>query len=571
MFERLDTSAKKYVVLDVETNGLSSRMDDLLSISIYKPDDGLTYNRFLPLELDGNVYTTNINGIRKKDLKGKKPLSQEEVDGLFLRFELSTRTILHYGSIDERFIKAYFIRHKLSGLEKMSFFNYKRLICSSPFSNEIITKDNLCNMYGIDGVQEVHSGLNDCCLEWKLFERIGGQYLLATDNDFSKTNFFALSPDYVVPVSYLRYPNLSRIINRPDIQYQTEEVFRLKIQDKGIKRFPSNFTGMTIEHLINTMLDVERVDSYIFQLENKNKLKYVGSIDNGIRTVFMNFNDDGTVSATKKEDAGIEKELNAVTVRIKKKIGPLIAFIRSSVFKGSKILSQEISIDSKQNVMAICDLSNADSVLEIKTGRINMDYYKEQLYYEAAGRESYIMGMEWFNDGSDIEFYILKVSFTASEKKTAQKRWEERLTLMGIELTNYKGTDIPLGLRCRKCGYEWSATAKAIQRKSFGCPACDPKTMNREITPKKKQRDSSMTSTPEERFKTRVAAYSEKVNSISNGTVLVCSESYTGSKDKVKAHCNICGNEWEIRADHLLKRCYCPVCRKNKAGSCTIQ
>ena len=29
----------KYVVLDVETNGLSSLKHDLLSISIYKPDD----------------------------------------------------------------------------------------------------------------------------------------------------------------------------------------------------------------------------------------------------------------------------------------------------------------------------------------------------------------------------------------------------------------------------------------------------------------------------------------------------------------------------------------------------
>ncbi|WP_235810847.1 3'-5' exonuclease family protein [Tractidigestivibacter scatoligenes] len=31
---------KKYLVLDVETNGLNPAKDDLLSISIYKPDDG---------------------------------------------------------------------------------------------------------------------------------------------------------------------------------------------------------------------------------------------------------------------------------------------------------------------------------------------------------------------------------------------------------------------------------------------------------------------------------------------------------------------------------------------------
>ena len=42
--------SSKYVVLDVETNGLSSENDDLLSISIYKPDDQKIFNKFLPLE-----------------------------------------------------------------------------------------------------------------------------------------------------------------------------------------------------------------------------------------------------------------------------------------------------------------------------------------------------------------------------------------------------------------------------------------------------------------------------------------------------------------------------------------
>ena len=60
---------EKYVVLDVETNGLSSLHDDLLSISIYQPDTQKLYNRFLPLELDNDVWTTHINGITKKDLK----------------------------------------------------------------------------------------------------------------------------------------------------------------------------------------------------------------------------------------------------------------------------------------------------------------------------------------------------------------------------------------------------------------------------------------------------------------------------------------------------------------------
>lgn len=61
--------ASQYVVLDVETNELSSLRDDLLSISIYQPDTQKLYNRFLPLELDRNVYTTHINGISRKPLR----------------------------------------------------------------------------------------------------------------------------------------------------------------------------------------------------------------------------------------------------------------------------------------------------------------------------------------------------------------------------------------------------------------------------------------------------------------------------------------------------------------------
>ena len=75
-------NSKDYVVLDVETNGLSSLKHDLLSISIYKPDDNKTYDRFLPLELNSFVETYWINGIDEDMLSDKTPLTQEEFDKL---------------------------------------------------------------------------------------------------------------------------------------------------------------------------------------------------------------------------------------------------------------------------------------------------------------------------------------------------------------------------------------------------------------------------------------------------------------------------------------------------------
>lgn len=66
--KKMSINPAEYVVLDVETNGLSSKRDDLLSISLYKPDDEKEYNKFLPLELNKKIVTSHINGITNTDL-----------------------------------------------------------------------------------------------------------------------------------------------------------------------------------------------------------------------------------------------------------------------------------------------------------------------------------------------------------------------------------------------------------------------------------------------------------------------------------------------------------------------
>ena len=79
----INLEKNKYVVLDVETNGLASLEWDLLSISIYDPDTNESYDRFLPLELNDCVLTTYINGITEEDLKDKTPISQNEFDEIW--------------------------------------------------------------------------------------------------------------------------------------------------------------------------------------------------------------------------------------------------------------------------------------------------------------------------------------------------------------------------------------------------------------------------------------------------------------------------------------------------------
>ena len=146
----ISTSPANYVVLDVETNGLKSKEDDLLSVSIYKPDDGKTYDRFFPLDLNRDVYTTEINGITKRDLKGRSHLVQADVDELFSTFELDPRTILRYGGLDERFIRDYFARHNLAGYERMHFF-------TPPYETVESLRARLGGMYGKTEVGNVKS------------------------------------------------------------------------------------------------------------------------------------------------------------------------------------------------------------------------------------------------------------------------------------------------------------------------------------------------------------------------------------------------------------------------------
>lgn len=569
ILEPLSVDPARYVVLDVETNGLGCRKDDLLSISLFKPDDGLTYDRFLPLELNDAIprEITAINGIRKKDVSGKKPLSQEEVNELFDAFELDRRIILHYGALDEKFIRAYFERHGLGGFSEMKFFNFKKLICSSKFSDGSMTKDNFCDMFGIEGVSEVHSGHNDCILEWKLFEAIGGRRLLVTTSGL-KHHVFALSEDYIVPVSYLStYPNLSRLYDRPYICCSATEIKRFTIPGEGLKKFPTNFSGMTIEHLINVMLDAEKVDSSAFLISNKSKLEHLGCIDPFANIIPMSFNSDGTVTAARERDKSLEREINEVTKRLEAQIEPLVEYIKNDLLGGKRVLSQELVVNEELGIMALCDLTTADAILEIKTFDARTEDIAEQIYYESKGRSAFLMTMQW--NGSEtlelesVDFVVHSIDVKPGEKPNKRRdkaiaTLRAQLEPAGIELIEYTSSTSPIKLKCKVCSNEWSTTYQRIKSGKGLCPHCNPiafkKREPRKSAPRTKR-------TPEESLRIRRERFAEKVDLRSSGTIEVALNSYTGGKENVVAICKICRHKWVIRADHLLARCNCPRCR----------
>lgn len=570
--DKMDTSPTRYVVLDVETNGLKSKEDDLLSISILKPDDSRTYNRFLPLELNSAVYTTDINGITKANLKDKQPLTQAEVDSLFADFELDRRTILHYGALDYRFIRDYFARHNLAGFDRLHFFNFKRLICSTKWSDGSLTKDNFCDFFGIEGVNDVHSGMNDCVLEWELFKKLDGRYLLAriTPNGphIGQWQLSVLNSGYILPISYLAtYANLDRIVERPYICCESTTVYNLEIAGELIKRFPSNFSGMTIEHLLDTMLGATKEDNSAFLAQNAAKNELLGYMPSYLHLTPMSFNADGTVTAAHKEDKPLEAALNATIEELRRQITPLVRFIREVIFHNQPIMSQELAIDNERGILALCDLSSPDAVLEIKTSPCNPEWHAEQLYYEAHGRTLYLLGMDWTSDPMVI---TIKQVDTFPGVKPDKRRervlasLEEALRKEDISLVSYASSQEPIEVRCRACEHRWTERYDRIKNGKCICPVCHP---DRYIKPRQKRaagaspKQNRTKLSPEEALARRAAKLADKVSERSNGSLEVDRSSYIGARENVTVHCKVCGYTWSIRTDHLLGRCYCPECR----------
>ncbi len=546
---------KKYVVLDVETNGLNSTECDLLSISIYDPNRNKTYDRFLPLELDSFIYTTHINGITEDMLEDKKPIEQDEFNDLIKEFNLYNRIILTYGRIDKTFIKAYCKRHKLKGVDKLNFYNFKHQIISSRFSHGNVTKDNLCKIYDIDNVQDVHSGHNDCLLEWELFKKIYKKFLLVTGN-----NVFELNEKYIVPVSYLQtYNNFKYYRDIPKVYIKTKNIRKFELNTKKITRFETNISGMSIEHLINTMLDVEKINSLEFEIKNKLNLTYIGTLPSIFNEIPVSFNKDGTIKSLNKDYDKYIESVNKTTKQLQKQIKPLVEYIKNIIFKNKKIYSQELIIDEKTNVSSKCDLSNEDAVLEIKTSHhLDFEKIKLQLFYESKNRPTYILHLDW----DKLEFVVTKVEFVdefsfcenkrRDKIKKSTKLFSRKIPNKDIIVLEYINSSYPVQLKCNKCNHEWSSNYKKILDNPV-CPVCSPNKVVSSVEKKIMVREKEKIDYGKR--------FSEKVFAKSQGTIAVLK--YYGSKSNAELGCLKCNYIWKIRADHVLDRCYCPNCKKN--------
>jgi hypothetical protein len=427
--------AEKYVVLDVETNGLRKKNDDLLSLSIYDPLTGDTYNRYFPLDLQPVVLTGFIHGIKESDLKSAMHLTQGEFNWIVSKFRLADRTILTYsggkGTFDSDFLNEYCLRHGIVGQEKLKYQNIKSIFPQTPFGCEgQMTKDNLCQILGIAGVNEIHSSLNDCLLEWKLFEKIeSGKFF------FIENNLYEYNSQYIIPVTYgEKHPELLRFagIDLPYFNAVPTVVYRQDLSKKAIrevKKFPTNITGMAIENGIDFMVGADKQDNYHFLSENRSKIKYVGSLNSSLTEVPVNLEADGTITAINHDDQELVSEVNHSTGVFMKEVASVADFIKIHIFDNEKIKNQEMVITEDRKMLALCDLSSSTSVLEIKTfdvleGTSVSDKVAKQLFVQSNGRKTFLMSVyfekhlnrkyEWIVDG--IKLTIYGVSLVRAEK-----------------------------------------------------------------------------------------------------------------------------------------------------------
>ena len=549
--ETMTIDASKYVVLDLETNGISVN-DDILSISLYRPDDGQLFHRYMPLERASNVKTTRINGITKEDVEGTTALTPREIWELRQKFELDKRTILIYSGFDEKMLKHYFRRHGLGGFSKFRFYNFKQDIISSRFSEGNITKDNLCRLFGIANVTEVHSAANDCILQWQLFEKMNGKKLLVTNN-----KVFELSGEYFIPASFFySHPNLRRVRkNVPSICIEQQLVKSFKILGYGIQRFDNNVNGILIEHLINSMIDATKLNSIDFCIENKSKLTFLGNLPSKIEEIHIVLKEDGTVKAASEEAVEIVKQYNAVLDNLRRQMTPLITYISQEVMKGEEIYSQELVVNNNCRVLALCDLSSRSAVLEIKSYYSpDLYVYREQLYFEANGRECYFLQVNWAEMPQAFEIQIYKVMLSIGEqferkpkKESSIGKAKAQIETDSIELLEYVNQKYSVRLKCKICEHEWEASYYRAT-KGARCPFC-------KLQQEKVERQIS----DEQKKKLRAASYLARVYERSGGKLLV--KDYKGSRELVSVQCNECGYSWEARADHLLERLRCPECR----------
>ncbi len=218
-------------------------------------------------------------------------------------------------------------------------------------------------------------------------------------------------------------------------------------------------------------------ETILFQTLNRQKLRKIGVLPSKLYQIEAIYNKDGTITAVNKVDKKRVNEINKVTLIIKKEIVPLIDYIKKNIFKNKDIMSQELVVNEEDNVMAKCDLSTDDAILEIKSFNSNIDNFKYQLYYESNNRDIYILQTFWKK--RELYFKIYKVDpIECSEEEMLKKRlskYQYKIALKSnvtIQILSYTDDSEKVTARCLLCKHEWTNRRADNLMERCYCPIC---------------------------------------------------------------------------------------------------
>jgi Zn finger protein HypA/HybF involved in hydrogenase expression len=109
----------------------------------------------------------------------------------------------------------------------------------------------------------------------------------------------------------------------------------------------------------------------------------------------------------------------------------------------------------------------------------------------------------------------------------------------------YQKGNIPIEVRCKKCGHVWHPTPAQLLNVGSGCPLCA-----REI------RASKLKKTHEE--------FQDQLNRIWGLGRIILLGKYEGDAKRILCKCGECGHEWNPFAGNLLQKQGCPACEKKR-------
>ena len=419
-----DIDPKQFVVLDIETTGLRSREDDLISLSIFDPEKHLGYTHYFPLEKRKEVpdAAADVNGLSKAFLMehGAAVWTQADVDRVVAVLSLKSKQIITYGSFDLKFLKMYFAEHKLQGLENLRFFNLKSLVgIPGPyFGVSIGSKDVLCQILCIQGVSATHSALNDCLLEWELFKKIDWRTL-----SYRFGYLIAFSDDYLIPASFFHVvKNTSRLsfLEAFDTSFDLVASFDTKklAQIKNITFYSALGQGQEMEDALADDLKAIQDDpmaDWDFYSDNAQKVVRLVNLINyqTVPTEEAKFTESDHLSdeEEERESLDLSKKADKEFQDMKILLQPVADYLRSNVFGQDPIARQELVIRQDLKVFGKCDFSTPKAIVEMKSLyskrslRELSDLYRGQLYVTANNRDCYLLVAQ----GRKVSIY--RVSF----------------------------------------------------------------------------------------------------------------------------------------------------------------